>query len=65
MLQGVNHPRVPASESEQMVAKIRAGGGEAWYVLFKDEGHGFRKKPNADYAALATAVFIKRFLLGE
>lgn len=65
VLQGANDPRVPASESEQMVAKIRAGGGEVWYVLFKDEGHGFRKKPNADYAALATAVFIKRYLLGE
>jgi dipeptidyl aminopeptidase/acylaminoacyl peptidase len=55
VVQGLNDPRVPASESEQMVARIRANGGEAWYLAARDEGHGFRKKPNRD-AYLQTAV---------
>ncbi|MCZ8132555.1 MAG: S9 family peptidase [Steroidobacteraceae bacterium] len=53
--QGLNDPRVPARESEQIVAAIRANGGDAWYFAAKDEGHGFRKKPNRD-AWLETLV---------
>ena len=49
VVQGLNDPRVPASESQQMVAKIRARGGEVWYLAAKDEGHGFKKKPNRDF----------------
>lgn len=44
VIQGANDPRVPASESEQMVQSIRKNKGEVWYMLAKDEGHGFRKK---------------------
>src|SRR5262249_62380262 len=36
---GANDPRVPASESEQLVWRVRAAGGEVWYLLAKDEGH--------------------------
>ena len=49
IVQGLNDPRVPASESEQMVTAIRANGGEVWYLAAKDEGHGFRKKANRDF----------------
>jgi len=60
IVQGRNDPRVPASESEQMVRRIRANGGEAWYLMATDEGHGFRKKGNRD-AYLETAVqFLQR-----
>ena len=31
VVQGLNDPRVPPSESQQMVYRIRAKGGEAWY----------------------------------
>ena len=55
IVQGLNDPRVPASESEQMLWRIRSGGGEAWYLAAKDEGHGFRKKGNRD-AYLQTLV---------
>jgi dipeptidyl aminopeptidase/acylaminoacyl peptidase len=48
VVQGQNDPRVPASESEQMVARIRAIGGSVWYLLARDEGHGFKKKQNRD-----------------
>ncbi len=63
IIQGLNDPRVPASEAEQMVAKIRANGGEVWYLAAKDEGHGFRKKANRDYQAAATVLFLRRTLL--
>lgn len=60
IVQGQNDPRVPASESEQMKAVVRANGGEAWYLMAKDEGHGFGKKANSDaYRAVAVA-FLKR-----
>jgi dipeptidyl aminopeptidase/acylaminoacyl peptidase len=61
--QGANDPRVPRSESEQMVATMRGRGIPVWYLLAKDEGHGFRKKPNADYLFYATVRFIREFLL--
>ena len=65
VITGANDPRVPKSEADQMVAAIRANGGEAWHLVAADEGHGFRKKANADYAFLAQLVFWKRYLLGE
>lgn len=63
IIQGLNDPRVPASEAEQMLAKIRANGGEVWFLMAKDEGHGFRKKANRDFQAAATVLFLKRTLL--
>lgn len=60
IVQGLNDPRVPASESEQMVAAIRANGGEVWYVAAKDEGHGFRKKANRDAYLNIMADFLRR-----
>ena len=38
----------PLSEAEQIVNKLRAKGGEVWYLLAADEGHGYRKKQNRD-----------------
>jgi len=61
--QGLNDPRVPASEAEQIAAAIRANGGEVWYMLAKDEGHGFQKKSNRDYYYLAVALFFEQYLL--
>ena len=64
VVQGANDPRVPASEAEQMVAKVRTNGGPVWYLNAKDEGHGFRKKPNADFQFYATVMFVREHLLG-
>ncbi len=61
--QGLNDPRVPASESEQMVRAIRAHGGQVWYLLAKDEGHGFRKKRNVDHLFYRTVQFVQEHLL--
>ena len=63
VVQGKNDPRVPLSESEQMVKRIRDGGGKVWYLMAKDEGHGFGKKKNADYQFLASILFFKENLL--
>ena len=65
VVQGLNDPRVPASESEQMVKVIRDGGGTVWYLLATDEGHGFRKKSNRDYFIEATALFLQMHLVGD
>ena len=60
VVQGLNDPRVPASESQQMVAKIRARGGEVWYLAAKDEGHGFKKKPNRDFYQKTIVTFLEK-----
>lgn len=59
VVQGGNDPRVPRSESEQMVAEIRDNGTEVWYLMARDEGHGFAKKPNQDFQFYATVMFLK------
>ena len=60
---GKNDPRVPASESQQMVEIVRQNGTPVWWLLGKDEGHGFRKKKNVDYQFYATVMFVKEYLL--
>ena len=63
IVQGQNDPRVPVTESEQMVRAIRQHGGTVWYLKAKDEGHGFAKKRNQDFQFLATILFLKEHLL--
>lgn len=62
VFQGANDPRVPKSESEQMVARLRAQGTEVWYVLAKDEGHGIFKKANQEAVRATEVVFLKKVL---
>jgi dipeptidyl aminopeptidase/acylaminoacyl peptidase len=62
VLQGANDPRVPASESEQIVEKVRENGKDVWYLLFHDEGHGFRKKANQIYSNAAVMAFLEDYL---
>jgi dipeptidyl aminopeptidase/acylaminoacyl peptidase len=63
IVQGQNDPRVPASEAEQMLRTVQKGGVPAWYLLAKDEGHGFVKRKNQDFQFYATILFIQQFLL--
>ncbi len=65
VIQGLNDPRVPASESQQIVETVRRNGGQVWYLVAKDEGHGFQKKGNRDYQSNATTLFWEEFLLGK
>ena len=63
VVQGLNDPRVPASEAEQIVEIVRKNGGDVWYMLGKDEGHGFRKKTNRNYYTAAVSMFFEKYLL--
>jgi dipeptidyl aminopeptidase/acylaminoacyl peptidase len=63
--QGANDPRVPLAESEQIVAALEGKGVPVWYVVGKNEGHGFAKKENADYLQAVSVEFLRRFLLGR
>jgi len=63
VVQGQNDPRVPATESQQMVKAIRDRGGQVWFLMAKDEGHGFQKKGNVDILFLSTVQFLKANLL--
>ncbi|MBU2136092.1 MAG: prolyl oligopeptidase family serine peptidase, partial [Alphaproteobacteria bacterium] len=60
--QGANDPRVPASESEQMVERLRSQGTEVWYILAKDEGHGVHKKSNQEAVRATEVQFLKSVL---
>lgn len=62
--QGFNDPRVPYTESEQIVEAVRGNGMPVWYLLAMDEGHGFAKKTNRDYFQAATVMFFRE-LFGE
>ncbi|MEX2111040.1 MAG: prolyl oligopeptidase family serine peptidase [Gemmatimonadaceae bacterium] len=63
VVQGGNDPRVPYTEAEQMVARVKQNGKPVWYLKAKDEGHGFRKKNNVDFQFYSTVEFMRRFLL--
>jgi len=63
VVQGQNDPRVPVTEAEQMVKAIRDRGGVVWYLMAKDEGHGFGKKRNVDFQFLSTIQFLREHLL--
>ena len=62
---GMNDPRVPRTEAEQMVAALKQRSVPVWYLMAKDEGHGFRKKSNQDFQFYATILFTERYLLGR
>jgi dipeptidyl aminopeptidase/acylaminoacyl peptidase len=63
VVQGKNDPRVPVTEAEQMVKALRHQGGTVWYLMAKDEGHGFAKKANADFQFMAQILFFREHLL--
>ena len=63
VVQGGNDPRVPLSESQQIVQTVRKNGTPIWYLMAKDEGHGFAKKKNRDFLLYSSVLFIKEYLL--
>lgn len=65
VVQGLNDPRVPVSEAEQIVKAVRKNKVDVWYLLAEDEGHGFAKKPNRDFYNQAKMLFLKKYLLGK
>jgi dipeptidyl aminopeptidase/acylaminoacyl peptidase len=65
VLQGSNDPRVLQVESDEIVAGAKKNGTPVEYVLFPDEGHGFRKKENQMKAAKVTLEFLDKYLEGQ
>jgi dipeptidyl aminopeptidase/acylaminoacyl peptidase len=63
--QGVNDPRVPKSESDQVVAALRARGVPVSYLVFADEGHGWRKRPNQETSLAVETVFLRQLFAGR
>ncbi len=62
---GKNDPRVPWTESRQMLDKLKNNGITTWFLMANDEGHGYAKKKNQDFLFYSTIMFVKQFLLGQ
>jgi dipeptidyl aminopeptidase/acylaminoacyl peptidase len=62
---GKNDPRVPWTESRQMLDKLKSNGIPTWFLMANDEGHGYAKKKNQDFLFYSTVMFVRQFLLGE
>jgi dipeptidyl aminopeptidase/acylaminoacyl peptidase len=62
---GKNDPRVPWSESRQIIDKLKAQGTPTWFLMANDEGHGYAKKKNRDFAFDAEVLFVDRCLFKE
>jgi dipeptidyl aminopeptidase/acylaminoacyl peptidase len=62
VLHGANDTNVPVVEAEQVVENLRKRGVPVEYVLFPDEGHGFRKAPNRICSAVAIVKWFEQHL---
>ncbi|MPY25519.1 alpha/beta hydrolase family protein [Shewanella sp. YLB-07] len=65
VIQGANDPRVLKIESDELVEKVKQNGVPVEYVVFDDEGHGFRKKQNRITASEAYVKFLDTYLKGD
>ena len=65
VLHGANDTNVPVVEAEQVVSTLKKNGVPVEYVLFPDEGHGFRKLPNRVRAQVEMTAFFLRYLTGD
>jgi dipeptidyl aminopeptidase/acylaminoacyl peptidase len=63
VVQGKNDPRVPFTEAQQIVSAVRKNGVPVWYLLADNEGHGFRRKANADFEFYSTVRFLEKTLI--
>ncbi len=62
VIQGKNDPRVLEAESEEIVAAVKQNNVPVEYVLFPDEGHGFKNKENRIRASEAYLAFLEKHL---
>lgn len=62
VLQGANDVRVLQVESDEIVEGVKSNGVPVEYVIFDDEGHGFRKKENEIEGYGKVKVFLDTYL---
>ena len=62
VLHGANDTNVPVVEAEQVVESLKKRSIPVEYVLFPDEGHGFRKTPNRIRSAVAIVQWFSKYL---
>lgn len=63
VMHGANDTNVPVVEAEQVVSTLEKQGLAVTYVLFPDEGHGWRKEPNRVRSTVELVMFFRRHLL--
>lgn len=62
VVQGANDPRVLQVESDELVEAVRKNNVPVEYIVFPDEGHGFRVQENRVKAAKAYLAFLDEHL---
>jgi dipeptidyl aminopeptidase/acylaminoacyl peptidase len=65
VLHGANDTNVPVVEAEQIVEELRRREVPVDYVLFPDEGHGWRKTANRIRSTVAIVRFFEQHLVGD
>jgi len=63
IIHGRNDPRVPVSETEQIVKTLQEQNKEVYFMVFDDEGHGLVKLKNRIEGYSASLSFLIRHLL--
>lgn len=62
VLHGANDTNVPVVEAEQVVDHLEKRGIPVRYVLFDDEGHGFRKTENRIQSTVSIVQWFSKYL---
>lgn len=62
VLHGANDTNVPVVEADQVVESLKKRGVPVDYVLFPDEGHGFRKTPNRIRSTVSIVRWFEKYL---
>lgn len=62
VLHGASDTNVPVVEAEQVVDSLKKRGIPVEYVLFPDEGHGWRKTANRIRSAVAVTRWFEKYL---
>jgi dipeptidyl aminopeptidase/acylaminoacyl peptidase len=62
---GANDTNVPLVEAQQIVDTLKQRGVPVEYVLFPDEGHGWRKVPNRIRSTVTMTEFFAKYLKAE
>jgi dipeptidyl aminopeptidase/acylaminoacyl peptidase len=65
VMHGANDTNVPLVEAQQVVDTLKKNGRDVEFLLFPDEGHGWRKIPNRVKSTTTLADFFRRHLVEQ